>query len=69
MHAYTYLVYPHRKSSVRFTFGLVARYMTGHRSEATSQAKIPEGAKSFAMKSTKQGSNDGELLCIGALIT
>ena len=27
-----------------------------------SQAKIPEGAKPFTMNSTRQGSNDGELL-------
>ena len=30
--------------------------------QARSQAKIPEGAKSFTMKSTRQGSHDGELL-------
>ena len=30
--------------------------------QACSQANFPEGAKSFAMKSTRQGSNDGELL-------
>ena len=30
--------------------------------QARSHAKIPEGAKLFAMKSTRQGSNDGELL-------
>ena len=30
--------------------------------QARSQAKIPEGAKSFTMKSTRQGSNGGELL-------
>ena len=38
-------------------------------SQARSQVKIPEGAKSFAMKSTRQGSNYSELLryskCIG----
>ena len=31
-------------------------------SQAGSQAKIPLYAKSFSMKSTRQGSNDGELL-------
>ena len=31
-------------------------------SQARSQAKTPEGAKSFTMKSTRQGSNDGELI-------
>ena len=30
--------------------------------QVRSQAKIPEGAKLFTMKSTRQGSNDGELL-------
>ena len=30
--------------------------------QARTQAEIPEGAQSFAMKSTRQGSNDGELL-------
>ena len=31
-------------------------------SQAPSQAKIPEGAKSFTIESTGQGSNDRELL-------
>ena len=31
-------------------------------SQARSQAKIPEGAKSLTLKSTRQGSNDSELL-------
>ena len=30
--------------------------------QARSQVRIPEGAKSFAMKFTRQGSNDGELI-------
>ena len=30
--------------------------------QARSQVKIPEGAKPFAMKSTRQGNNDGEVL-------
>ena len=29
---------------------------------ARSQAKIPEGAKPFALKSTRPGNNDGEVL-------
>ena len=38
-------------------------YDVGHRDFLVrSQAKIPEDAKSFAIKSTRQGSNDGELL-------
>ena len=32
------------------------------RPNTASRAKIPKGAKSFTMKSTRQGSNDGELL-------
>ena len=34
-----------------------------HCKQARSQVKIPEGAKPLAGKSTKQGSNDGEILC------
>ena len=35
--------------------------------QARNQIKIPEGAKSFTLKSTRQGNNDGELYpkCIG----
>ena len=33
-----------------------------HIAQARSQAKIPEGAKPLAMKSTMQGNNDGEVL-------
>ena len=32
--------------------------------QVRSQAKIPEGAKPFALKSTSQRSNDGEVLCL-----
>ena len=37
------------------------------RLRARSQNKFPEGAKSFAMKSTRQGSNYGELLYVHPL--
>ena len=41
----------------RISIAWASRY-----SQARSQAKIREGAKSFTIKSTRQSSNDGELL-------
>ena len=48
------LLLPSREENIkRISIAWATRY---------SQAKIPEGAKSFTLKSTRQGSNDGELL-------
>ena len=49
---------PSREENIkRISIAWAPRY-----SQARNQAKIPEGTKSFTMKSTRQGSNDGELL-------
>ena len=53
----TLLVPSRGKNIKRISIAWAPRY-----SQARSQVKIPEGAKSFRMKSTRQGSNDDELL-------
>ena len=50
------LLVPSREENIkRISIAWAPRY-----SRARNQAKIPEGVKSFTMKPTRQGSNDGE---------
>ena len=54
------MLVPFREENIS-SLGAAAQHNL-RRTPARSQVKIPEGAISFIMRSTRQGSNDGEIL-------